>query len=495
MEYKRKKVEKIKLEKPDKKIKPQNAPVRRPAASRPMPKPEPMGDVGFDVDDIPMSPKSSSEIHRENIDAAPKERDVRLGLGKKPAQNNRHGSHNEQDASKISKNEEKTEKNIFKLISGGKLERLKERKKTLTVALVAFAAVLTLLIVALVTPASLLEIMQNNITAWGRGDGLPVQVSGASIVDMQTRNGTVFVMTDTRVSAYNSTGRQIQVINHGYSNPELYVSDTRTLVYDRGGTKIRVDTLNTNIADKTLSKKIITAALADNGRVGIITEGEKTPSQLVVTDKSFSKFAAWTSSDRLAAVAMSRNGKYAAVSAVVSESGTFKSTVYLLDISGDSIKQVNQLDFSGVPIVTLETVGNRCVAVGTDTVVSFDFEGGNRIEKKIDYLKTVRFESKQRVLITHNPSNNVQQTQIILTDKSLTEELNITVNGIVDKVSVADDGIAVISNHTLIMYDKNGKEVSRTDVGYEGIFISSYLDGTAVLSDMKLNYYEYGVKG
>ena len=42
------------------------------------------------------------------------------------------------------------------------------------------------------------------------------------------------------------------------------------------------------------------------------------------------------------------------------------------------------------------------------------------------------------------------------------------------------------------MYDKTGKEINSKNVGYEGIKIASYRDGTAVSADMKLDYYEYG---
>lgn len=484
MEYKRKKVEKIKIEKPNKRSNPKNGQVRRPKPERPVKKArtEPIGDVGFDVDDIPMTPQNSGKIKENNLNTPPKRRDIRFGSNKKPSS----AKTNQSDVNEVKRGTE------FKVVLGGKWEQIKERKKTLVFAAIAIVSAFVLLIVALATPASLLELTQNNFTSWSRGNGMPVEVSGGRALGMESRNGTVFVLTDTRVSAFNSSGKQIQIINHGYSNPELYISDSRTLVYDRGGTKLRVDTLNTNIANKTLSQKIITASLSDNGRVGVITEGDKSPTQLVVSDKTFTEFSAWVCSDRLTAVTMSRNGKKAAVSAVVSEAGIFKTTVYLLDISGETISQIGTLEFPGIPIVTLETVGNRCIAIGTDTVVSFDFNGGNRIEKKVDYLKTVNFESENRVLITNNPSNNVQQTHIVLTDKKLTEKLAITVGGNIDYACVSDDGIAVISNHTLITYDETGKEISRQTIGYEGTYLTSYRKGAAVLADMQLNYYKYG---
>ena len=483
MEYKRKKVEKIKIENPNKRSNLKNVQVRRSKPERPVKKArtEPVGDVGFDVDDIPMAPQNSGEIKQTNLNTPPKHRDIRFGANKKPTS----AKTNQSGVNEVKRGVE------FKVVLGGKWEQLKERKKTLAFSAIAIVSAFVLFIVALATPASLLELTQNNFTSWSRGDGMPVKVSGGRALGMKSRNGTIFVLTDTRVSAFNSSGKQIQIINHGYSNPELYISDSRTLVYDRGGAKLRVDTLNTNIANKTLSQKIITASLSDNGKVGVITEGDKSPTQLVVANKTFTEFSAWVCSDRLTAVAMSRNGKKAAVSAVVSEAGIFKSTVYLLDISGKTISQIGTLEFSGIPIVTLETVGNRCVAIGTDTVISFDFNGGNRIEKKVDYLKTVNFESKNRVIITNNPSNNVQQTQIVLTDKKLTEKLNITVGGNIDYACASDDGIAVISNHTLITYNKAGEEISRQTIGYEGTYLTSYLDGAAVLADMQLDYYKY----
>ncbi|GEM_PF-4834746 len=486
MEYQRKKVQKIKAAKPDDKRRTVKSPQKNPQNSAEMH----ARDVGFDIDDIPMSPKKSSVIHEKNIDIAPKHKDI--PIGSRRIKNEEDVRRNPGATRSIKRSSSPSKHQNLQLIIGGKLERLKQRKKTLISTAVILAVSFAILIASLVTPASLIELMQNNFTSWGSGDGMPVKISGVNTLSLQTRNNTAFVLTDTRVCAYNSSGKLIQNIQHGYSNPQMYVSDSRTLVYDRGGMKLRIDTLNTNIANKTLAQKITTATLSDCGKVGIITKGEKSASQLVVSDKTFSKFLAWSSTARLTAVALSRNGKSAAVSAVTSESGNFKSVVYLLDISGTSITQTGQIEFEGVPIVTLETVGNRVIAVGTNTVSSFKFGGGDRVDKTIDYLKSVNFQSNNKITIMDNPSNNIQQTRITMLNKSLAEKLSVTINGNVDYACIADDGIAVINNHMLIMYDKTGNEVSRSDIGYEGTRIASYRGGAVVVSDMQMDYYKYG---
>ena len=68
----------------------------------------------------------------------------------------------------------------------------------------------------------------------------------------------------------------------------------------------------------------------------------------------------------------------------------------------------------------------------------------------------------------------------------------VTVTGNCDNVSLCGDGISALFGNSLVMYDKNGKEINNKNVGYEGIKIASYRDGTAVSADMKLDYYEYG---
>lgn len=490
MEYQRKKVEKIKVQKPKKQKAPQKVNRNAPqSAKKPERRPdreyfEPEQDVGFDVEDIPMSPKKSSQILNENINKAPQHRDIRINK-----HNNSGRAVSDKGDSRIQT--EKKGENLS-LIIGGKLKRLRKRKKILVFSAIVLAAAVTLAITAALTPASLIELMQNNFTSWGSGDGMPVSVSGSKSLGMQTRNGTVFVLTDTRVYAYNRSGKQIQSIQHGYSNPELYVSDSRTLVYDRGGVKLRIDTLNTNIANKSLSQIITAATLSDSGRAGIITEGDKSVSQLVVSDDSFSKFTAWSSTERLCAVALSRNGKTAAVSAITSSSGTFKSIVYLLDISGDVITEKTRLEFNGTPIVTLETVGDRVIAAGTDFIACFDFDGGSRTDKALDYLKRVSFEPDNRIITVSNPSNNVRQTLISVMNRDLTEMMSVTVSENADNVCALDNGIAVVSGNTLIMYDDSGNETVRHDIGYEGVYIAPYRSGTVVMSDMQVNYYKQG---
>ncbi len=166
--------------------------------------------------------------------------------------------------------------------------------------------------------------------------------------------------------------------------------------------------------------------------------------------------------------------------------------MYLLDVSGDSITQLSQIDFPGVPIVTLKTVGKRAVAVGTDFISSFDFDGSGRVDKKVDYLSRVDFQHDGRVLILNNPSNNIQETKITVTDGLLTEQYSYVITEKADSACITDDGVAVIRSNKLFMYDQSGKFVSKCDIGYEGTRLSPYLDGSAVLSDMQVGYYKFG---
>ncbi len=473
MEYQRKKVEKIKAQKPSKKDDLNQERIKRPV--RPRPDSRVNRDTGFDIEDIPMSPQPSSDILNERNRKEPAHRDIRIGR-REDKTTSSQGSAQGVD---------------LKVIIGGKIERLKERKKTLIFMAVALVAALTVFIAAIATPANLFELMQNNFTLWGKGSGMPVEVGGSATLDIKTRGNTIFVLTDTRGYVYNRSGKQVQSIQHGYSNPELYVSDSRSLIYDRGGVKLRIDTLNTNIANKSLSENIITATLSDSGRVGVITEGEKSVSQLVVSDDTFTEFSAWASTERLTAVALSRFGDKAAVSAVTSSSGNFRSIVYLLDISDEKITEIDRIEFDSTPIVTLQTVGNRVFAVGTDFISSFDFDGDEKVEKTVNYLKHVKFDDG-RVLVSNSPSNNVQKTQITIFNNELEEKQSITVNGNCDNISICGDGISALFGNSLVMYDKYGKELKSENVGYEGIKVASYRDGTAVLADMKLAYYEYG---
>lgn len=484
-------------------------------------------DVGFDVEGIPMAPRKSSDIRGENQNAAPAHRDIPLRTAKSGGQSAQHKSHdtppkaprtgkdvrrddlarqNRHAEDRGAVNAERTrtssrrrsgkrlpaEDKKLRLIDGGKLIKLKERRKALITAAISLVIILAVIVAAAVTPASLLELMQNNLTSFGSGNGFPIQVSDTRTLGMQTRNGTVFALTDTRLCAYNRSGKLVSTVQHGYSDPVLCISDSRTLVYDRGGMKMRIDTLNTNIANKTLSQKIVTAAISDSGNAAVVTDSDKSATQLVVADKSFSTFTAWKSTERIAAVTFSRNGKRAAVSTVVSDSGNFKSVVYLLDVSGDSITQLSQIDFPGVPIVTLKTVGKRAVAVGTDFISSFDFDGSGRVDKKVDYLSRVDFQHDGRVLILNNPSNNIQETKITVTDGLLTEQYSYVITEKADSACITDDGVAVVRSNKLFMYNQSGKFVSKCDIGYEGTRLSPYLDGSAVLSDMQVGYYKFG---
>ena len=79
MEYQRKKVDKIKTQKPSIKDELNENKLKSPVRLRPNQKTN--RDVGFDIEDIPMSPKKSSDILIENKSNEPAHRDIKISRG------------------------------------------------------------------------------------------------------------------------------------------------------------------------------------------------------------------------------------------------------------------------------------------------------------------------------------------------------------------------------------------------------------------------------
>ena len=143
-------------------------------------------------------------------------------------------------------------KSTFQLLRGGKKDKKIKKRHSIITTSVAIGLILTVIIFNFVTPTGIVEWSQNMFMTWGNGGGLPVAVSGDSIKEMQARSNGMFIVTDSHMYAYNSSGKQITSVQHGYTQPIFDMSAARTLMYDRGSYGIRVDAYYTNIVNTQL---------------------------------------------------------------------------------------------------------------------------------------------------------------------------------------------------------------------------------------------------
>ena len=269
-------------------------------------------------------------------------------------------------------------KSTFQLLRGGKKDKKINKRHSIITTSVAIGLILTVIILNFVTPTGIVEWSQNMFMTWGNGGGLPVQISGDNIKDMQSRSNGIFLLTDSHMYAYNSSGKQITSVQHGYTQPIFDMSAARTLMYDRGSYGIRVDAYYTNIVNTQLKEEIITADICDSGYVAVATQSTDYTAQVTIYDRKFKNIFRWSSPDGyVSCVELSKNGKYLAVCTVTGKSGDYCSNINVFRCkTGERVftKQILSSMY-----VSASSDNKFITFAGTDSVVSMRWDGTDQL--------------------------------------------------------------------------------------------------------------------
>ena len=117
----------------------------------------------------------------------------------------------------------------------------KSKKNSIVYGFGAVAILLAaLLILHLSTPTGVYEQFQNAYALTvDSGDNYMVDPN-AIVVDFKGVGNGAFLLTNTYFEIFNHTGNNVLYYKHGFANPSMDVSESRVLVFDRGGKKYKI---------------------------------------------------------------------------------------------------------------------------------------------------------------------------------------------------------------------------------------------------------------
>lgn len=415
-------------------------------------------------DEIPMAPNTKKR--RRNLKAAPDKR------GNAPA---------------VKPKKPKKAKS-FEVVEGGVLSRLNRHCRSMIwVSAVAVIAVL-ILIGNLLIPAGLGEWMQNGFCTWGGGDGLPVTLEDDTVRGLYTRGSLSFVLTDSSLFAYSGNGKEVTALQHGYLTPVADVSQTRTLLYDRGNYSLRVDTLGRNLVNEEFEDAIVTADLCDSGAVAVAFDDAEYASTVLVYNKRFSPcFKQSYSEETVTAVQLSPNGKTLAIVTVRSEGGAFASTLYLYQVKTGA--KLCQEKISGSMIAAVRSNRDRLFIASNDTLVSCRWDGSDRRSYDVSNISYLSGQEGAALAVVFNPNGERNDT-VLLLDRKGNEAGRFDLGGTGNRLCVNRSKVFALSGDEVTVYDFEGNRLDSFAVGYEASYLAPSGGGLVLTSDMKLQFHE-----
>ena len=259
----------------------------------------------------------------------------------------------------------------FRILDGGKQAQL---LKKIIAGAVAFCLILTVFIIHLSSPTGLIELVSNSFAKSGSGSGFPVSVGGGNVLDIKNMADAVAVVSDTNFEIYNQSGKEILVAQHDSSFPVLQTNDSRALIYDEGGTNIKVYNLSGEVFTRKMKNKIILAEMGRNGTYCVVTDPKNAASMIYVYNKNDTLlFKQSFETELINSVAISDNGKILAVATLNAKGGKYVSSIKLFNIRKE--ERFKEITNDGL-VYSVDAVNGKnflvCTADATYSIIGKD---------------------------------------------------------------------------------------------------------------------------
>ena len=370
-----------------------------------------------------------------------------------------------------------------KVIKGKKEIRSIKLKFFLSTLLVI---ILVFSIAMLIFPVGVYETFSDFVLSIGSGE-YPIEVSGSKVLSVETNDNYYYVLSDLNLYAVSNAGKQINLFNHGFSNPVLSICDTRALIYDQGQKTYSVYTLRKKIISNTLKYNIICADISDCGKYAIATHSDSYSSTVSVYDKNGKPVFTWNcAKDLINSVTLSPNGKRLAVSVVNAVNGELSSKVYIFNIKKTDSQ--NTYDFADKTVFSLKSNRKGIYIVSNAGYSFIRWSGSAKTEEdtklQIEFLR----KSSRGSVVVENRITDRSDNKIIILKKDGSKENSFDFSGNIGDIRQNGSHIYIISDGSVYVYNTKGEFVSSAKCDHDiRYLIPNGSRSVSLVSDNSIN--------
>lgn len=343
-------------------------------------------------------------------------------------------------------------------------------KKLLKVLLIVFVCVIFLLIILNwdnLSPENISRFIQYDLLGISQGDGYPSSINGNEVTDgnfaLMDEKTPVYV-SDTSIVLLNDNAGQRQNLGNAFANPILHTSRDYSLVFNAGGTGVRIFSHSDELYNMSLKNKIFCADISESGTFAVVTQTDDYLARLTVYTKDKKEKYTYAFADYyINNISINPSGTRAIVSGISAQKGSLISAVYILDFSQEAYIAKYELPDNAIYAVKLFNNDNA-VAIGKNESYFFDIENNEKKVISYDSKMITNYDlSVNRGIalsLAKYPDGRDCDILTISTDGKTTSNISTEIK--VDSISTADNTVAVSSGNDIYLYNKeSGKLVDQ----------------------------------
>lgn len=338
------------------------------------------------------------------------------------------------------------------------------RKRRLQIIAIVLLIVLLLLLALSSFHGTTVSTMKDGSKSFfsniGPGGGYPYAVNSNAVADVGVLDGDIFLLENNQTVTLNSTAKEIKRDRHTYGRPAMDICSNRALVYDRGGNRYRIETRKKIIKTGKLhaDESIITGAIGKKGNIAFGTLTSTASSRLVVINRNYKKRVfVWDCADyTVTSVALSDNGKYAAVSVIGSENAEEYSKVFVFDF--DYSEPLCEKEYLGTSIIKVHfSDNNDVVAVGDNACIFLrNFNDSKTVKYGESTLNGFAFANNGATVLCISDYGSLNAQRLVGYRPNGKEAFRKTTDRQVKGIWSSDSRIAVLTINRVELYTFGG---------------------------------------
>lgn len=372
---------------------------------------------------------------------------------------------------------------LFSVVLGTKQE---VRRKRLITSVIAFVVILSVLVFCLTSPTGPIERITNSFALIGGGD-FPANISGSETLAFKNYNEKSFLLSNSHLMGYNSSGKEFINFQHDFSNPVLETSDERILIYNRESNGFIVANNSNILFEESLPSSIYCATIGKNGSMAFVTATTSYAAQILVFSSSMKQYYSWYLADGLITdIALSNNGDYVAVSVLKVKNGIFASEIYCLDTDEENPIFVKEIKDESV--VELEVISSgEFMYISNESTAIVDWDSGEILKVGDQNLSPSYFKATgDGALAVYSEA---ALSQVYLFDSWGDTDTSFEYNGIIEDITFFDETFFILSGNQISVLDILGKQTAVITLTQKPSFIIGVDEKGVLASDnLHINY-------
>ncbi len=310
-------------------------------------------------------------------------------------------------------------------------------------------------------------------TTFAKRPGYPVLLDGSKPLRVVPISNANAVLTDSELIVKGNGGGELLRSSHSFQSPDIRGAGSRILLFDRGNRSFSVYNRTGMLFSDESEYSIISADIASDGTVIILTRGDSSMSQIkVLTGSNYTTLFTWFGAKGAPySCGISDNGNEIYFTGLVPAEGGLKTVFTVIDVG--KREQRSEREVRGI-IKKVYQNGAKYTLVGDEAVYLLNSNLEIEAEYPLTIVPSIRVSKENGPLaIAFGDNHQSDLNYILILSDRLEEVSKIEGVGPVEDMYMASDRLYVLSGNTVYAMQTDGTivETYETDIKAIRVFV------------------------